>query len=230
MDGSTWRRYRLVTSRGDEPPFFLEPDNPGDWPQHFAAAGFDVLSRYCSTRLDDLGAGDARMPQALQRLGRAGVTIRPIDLSRFEEELRQVHTLSLDAFAGNFLYTPIRCEQFLAMYRPLREHLRRETVLLAEQAGELLGFVFGIPDLAQAQRGEAVDTIIIKTVAVRPGVRLAAGLGSILVDQCQQAAKRLGMGRAIHALMHENNRSRQIARGGGRLIREYALFARRLTP
>src|SRR5262245_39955865 len=32
MDGNTWERYRLVTERGDEPPFFLEPDNPDDWP------------------------------------------------------------------------------------------------------------------------------------------------------------------------------------------------------
>src|SRR5690348_14548222 len=27
MDGSTNRRYRLLTERGTEPPFFLEPDN-----------------------------------------------------------------------------------------------------------------------------------------------------------------------------------------------------------
>ena len=32
LDGSTWRRYRLVTERGVEPPFFMEPDNPDDWP------------------------------------------------------------------------------------------------------------------------------------------------------------------------------------------------------
>src|SRR5688572_23781145 len=26
MDGNTWRRYRLLTERGTEPPFFMEPD------------------------------------------------------------------------------------------------------------------------------------------------------------------------------------------------------------
>src|SRR5580700_3002569 len=30
MDGNTWRRYRLLTQRGQEPPFFLEPNNPDD--------------------------------------------------------------------------------------------------------------------------------------------------------------------------------------------------------
>jgi hypothetical protein len=35
LDGTTWRRYRFVVARGDEPPFFLEPDNPEDWPAHW---------------------------------------------------------------------------------------------------------------------------------------------------------------------------------------------------
>lgn len=40
LDGNTWRRYRLVTQRGEEPPFFLEPDNPDAYPHYFEAAGF----------------------------------------------------------------------------------------------------------------------------------------------------------------------------------------------
>lgn len=35
MDGNTWRRYRLLTGRGPERPFFLEPDNPDEWPAFF---------------------------------------------------------------------------------------------------------------------------------------------------------------------------------------------------
>ncbi|MGH7318902.1 MAG: hypothetical protein ACRELA_04650, partial [Candidatus Rokuibacteriota bacterium] len=40
IDGSTWRRYRLIVERGTEPAFFLEPDNPDDWPAQFRAGGF----------------------------------------------------------------------------------------------------------------------------------------------------------------------------------------------
>jgi adenine deaminase len=43
MDGNTWRRYRLVTDRGTEPPYFMETTNPDDWPAHYAAAGFTPL-------------------------------------------------------------------------------------------------------------------------------------------------------------------------------------------
>src|SRR5688572_2838826 len=48
MDGNTWQRYRLVTQQGQEPPFFLEPENPADWPDHFARGGFMTLARYFS--------------------------------------------------------------------------------------------------------------------------------------------------------------------------------------
>jgi len=48
MDGSTWRRYRLLTDRGSEPLFFLEPDNPDDWPGHFTSAAFSPLAHYFS--------------------------------------------------------------------------------------------------------------------------------------------------------------------------------------
>ena len=37
MDGNTWRKYRFVTDRGIEPPFFLEPENPVEWPRQFLA-------------------------------------------------------------------------------------------------------------------------------------------------------------------------------------------------
>lgn len=225
MDGNTWRRYRFLTDRGDEPPFFMEPDNPDDWPAHFTAAGFAPLATYFSGLNADLSVTDPRVPDALDRLANDGIGIRTIQLDRFEDELRAIHALSLEAFAGNFLYTPISADEFLAMYAPIRPHLRPELVLMAEREHSLLGFMFGVPDLAQAQRGGAIDTAIAKSIAVKPG-RSGAGLGSVLMDQFQQAARRLGYRRVIHALMHEGNRSRQMVAKFGRPIRQYTLYAR----
>lgn len=229
MDGSTWRSYRLVTWHGDAPQFFLEPGNPPAYPRYFEAAGFAPLAGYLSTLNLDLAVDDPRVPAALDRLRGQGIAIRPLDPSRFEEEMRAVHELSLAAFADNFLYTPIRFEQFLDLYLPLRPLLRPELVLLAERAGQLVGFVFGLPDMLEAKRGERVRTLIVKTVAVRPE-RACAGLGAVLVDQCQQAARRLGFTRAIHALMHDANPSRNIAARYGSLMRRYTLYSRAAAP
>jgi GNAT superfamily N-acetyltransferase len=223
MDGNTWRSYRLVTDPGTEPPFFLEPTNPPNWPQHFVAAGFTPIATYYSALNADLTITDPRIPATLERLQSSGIRIRNIQLDRFDAELSAVHDLSLESFAGNYLYTPIAKEEFLAMYEPIKAHLLPRLVLLAEQGDQLVGFMFGLPDLLEARRGEKVRTAIAKTMAVQPG-QAGAGLGSVLMDLFQQSARQLGFTRVIHALMHETNRSRAISSRYGRPIRRYTLF------
>ena len=48
LDGNTWRSYRFVTERGNARPFFLEPNNPDEWPGHFGDIGFSALAHYVS--------------------------------------------------------------------------------------------------------------------------------------------------------------------------------------
>lgn len=228
MDGSTWHRYRLLTERGTEPPFFLEPDNPDDWPQHFTDAGFVPLATYTSALNPDLNRVDARSDRRRAELQRNGITLRTIDVERFDVELGAIHELSLVAFAHNFLYSPIGLDAFLASYTPIRAHLVPELVLLAEREGQLVGFIFGIPDLMESARGEPLRTVIIKSMAVHPGCG-GSGLGGLLMDDCQRAARRLGFERAIHALMHETNRSRNISARYGKVIRRYTLYEKRLS-
>jgi GNAT superfamily N-acetyltransferase len=227
VDGNTWQRYRLLTERGTEPPFFLEPDNPDEWPGQFTDAGFAPLAQYCSALNSDLAAGGARLPEASRRIAELCVTIEALRPERFEAEMRRVHALSLLSFRDNFLYTPISEADFLAQYAPLRAHLRPDLVLLAERNGELIGYIFAVPDLLQAQRGRRVDTAVIKTMAVHPEQR-GIGLGGLLMARCEQAARDAGLTRAIHALFHEANPSGRISGRTARVIRRYTLFARPL--
>lgn len=228
MDGSTWHRYRLLTVRGGEPPFFLELDNPDDWPSHFTSSGFDSLAHYFSSLNADLVQRDPRVPRAQARLETAGITIRPLDLNNFDDDLRRIFAVAEVSFRPNFLYTPISEEAFLALYQPLREYVHPELVLIAEQEGRPVGFLFATPDWLQAQRRQAIDTAIVKTVAVLPD-RTYAGLGAVLGDLCHQRCVGLGYRRAIHALMHENNVSLNLSHRTGTPIRRYALYAKRLA-
>ncbi len=72
MDGSTNQRYRLLTERGTEPPFFLEPDNPDDWPAHFTSSGFAPLANYCSALQTGLNQADPRFPALVKRFAAEG--------------------------------------------------------------------------------------------------------------------------------------------------------------
>lgn len=229
MDGTTWRRYRLVVERGDEPPFVLEPDNPDEWPAHWRLAGFDELAGYTSALVDPIPADDPRTTALGARVEHAGISIRTIDLAHVDRELDRIFTLSLQAFSDNFLYTPISHPEFLAQYHAVLPHVHPELVLLAEHDGELVGFMFALPNVIEARSRGCIATVIMKTLAVAPSAR-GSGLGTLLVARVQHAARALGMSRAIHALMHEENLSRRISDHGARTIRRYALFGRRLTP
>lgn len=226
MDGTTWRRYRLVTWRGDEPPFFMEPTNDEEEPRWWSAAGFAPWHTYRSSVVDDLVDHDPRLEAVAARLADDGVRVRTIDPRRLRDELCALHALAVRAFQGNALYTDLVLDEFLAMYLPVERVLVPELTLVAERDGEPAGFVFALPDLARAERGEPVDTLVVKTLAVDPG-RRCAGLGKLLLERVQHAAHERGFRRAIHALMHDGNASTRLGRGA-RTIRRYALFAREL--
>ena len=228
IDGNTWRSYRFVTERGSERPFFLEPDNPDEWPDHFSSAGFTVIARYASAVTEDLGLHDTRCAAAERRLATNGVTIRSLNCGAIDEELRRIHALSRRAFERNFLYVPLDEQEFVDQYRRLLPFVCPELVLLAEHEGDLVGLLFAVPDILRARGGSPLDTVVIKTVAVAPG-RAYTGLGSVLVAEAHNRAARTGYTRAIHALMHEQNVSRNISRRYARTFRRYALFAKRLT-
>lgn len=224
MDGSTWRRYRLLTERGSEPTFFLELDNPDDWPGHFERSGFEPMAQYYSALCDDLAAIPSADASALRA---DGFTLRPIDLARIGAELSDLWALAADAFAGNFLYTTISQDEFCAMYKALLPVLRPELILLAERAGRAVGFGFSVPDVLQARRGKPIDTFVFKTLAVASDMG-QRGIGKWIFDETLRAARALGLRRAIFALIHECNPSGRLAHPHGRDFRRYTLYARRL--
>ncbi|MEO0587505.1 MAG: GNAT family N-acetyltransferase [Planctomycetota bacterium] len=229
MRGSTWQRYRLVTERGERPQFFMEPWTTDDDRSAFEESGFAPIAHYFSSEVTALSIEDPRLVRVEQRLAKLGVDLRPIDPARFDHDLDAVYRLSVAAFERNPFYSPIGREAFVAMYRPIRRHLVPDLVTLAERGDELVGFVFGLPDLEQAARGEPIDTAVIKSLA-RASDRVYSGLGALLLQRCQQAAQRLGYQKAIHALMHEDNASLRVSDRYARPFRRYALYGRRTQP
>ena len=226
MDGSTWHDYRFVTWRGGDPPFWLEPDHPDDWPCHFEQAGFEVLANYWSSRCDDLDMFP-RHSALDARLHAQGFAVRALDLTRLDVEIELLWRLASDAFAGNFLYTPISLAEFRCLYAAVIPRISPQFVLFAEHQRQAVGFLFSFPDLAQAARGEAVDTLVVKTLGVARA-RGGRGIGNWLVERAISQARASGLRRAIFALMHEDNPSRHVGRGAMRDFRRYSLFARAL--
>ncbi len=243
LDGSTWRRYRLVTQREvrpqskahrqdpliGEPPFFLEPDNPSAYPVHWEAAGFRPFCLYHSSLTEDLSWRDPRVERVRNRLTQRGVQLRMLreDQTEFERDLRAIYRMSLSSFGTALLSAPLGEEAFLQLYRPLRRYLLPTLVWLAHQEDKLVGYIFALPDWKEVQRTGHQKTLVVKTLACRPGRELA-GLGAWLLDHIHHQAYSLGFRRAIHALMSQQSLSCQLSARFGQVFRRYTLFAQEL--
>lgn len=232
VDGDTWHKYRWVVDEVDESseeaPFFLEPTNSPAYPLYFELAGFEAKWHYLSAKTFDLSIVDVRIEGITEKMNAAGVTIRPLDLSDTEAELDRIYDVSLESFKNNVLYTPIEKEAFKAMYAQVMPYVKSELVWLAERDGASVGFAFAVPDYNALIRGEQIDTVVFKTIAILPEPELA-GLGTMLAEQIRSEARQLGFTKLIYALIFEDNRSKSIPlRHGAKVIRKYTLYAKEL--
>ncbi|WP_435102014.1 hypothetical protein [Arhodomonas sp. AD133] len=216
MDGDTWHNYRLVTESDGSSPFLMEPTSAPAQLNAFTSAGFNAISTYFSARTSsETSQGPA--PAHVE-----DITIEPWNGMDPEGHFNRVFDLSCQAFAANPFYTPIDRDTFLALYMPYVPMLKPELVLMAyDRAGELVGFLFGIPDY---HTGRDPDTAILKTYA-----SLKRGVGYRLNHAFHVTAQQLGFPTVIHALVHDNNASAKRSRQhGGSVFRRYALMGLRL--
>lgn len=215
MDGDTWHSYRTIIQSDGSAPFALEPQSGPFDHAALTAAGFAPISEYVSARarlLDTLGPAPVAMP---------GITITTWDGTDAEALISRLFVMSGSAFAGNHFFKPIGLDEFLALYRPILPMLDPRHILFAHSDnGDLVGFLFGYPD----RRAQHKPSAVLKTYA--SGLK---GVGHLLADHYHRRALELGHETVIHALMHENNVSKdRSTRHKAEIFRRYALMGRKL--
>ena len=219
IDGDTWHRYRVALP-SEERGFFLDLQSPPWQAAQWRDSGFAPIAEYLSTEIAVGAVDTGRIEQATEDFTRLGVTIRKIDPRRFESELALIHDIACRSFDGNFLYTPIALEEFIALYRPVLPAVDPELVEIAvDAAGAPVAFCFALPDL-MAPAG----TRVIAKTAGRIRRHDLRGLGSHLIERVHLTARRMGCSSVIHALMYESNRSRKVLGDVARTIRRYELY------
>ena len=227
LDGNTWRRYRLITERGDAMPFFLEPDNPDDWPDHFRNSGFRTLANYVSEINPQMAIRQPELGSLRQKFTKLGVSIEPVSETESADDMSGIYDVICESFKDAFLYTKLDQESFQQMYAPLLQQVDPRLLLLARHAGRVVGFVFAPPDYLQQAYHGRIDTIVIKTIAILPDKRYR-GLGRLLIVDMLKNALDMRYTTAVSALMQTDNRSQAISSACAGPMRRYELFARSL--
>jgi len=228
MDGNTWRRYRFVTERGTAKPFFLEPDNPDDYPIHFQRHGFGSLASYVSEINPAMAVRQPELGTLRSKMDALGIEIGSIDVADPAADLDGIYDVVCQGFKDAFMYTQLDRDSYRQMYAPFFREVDPRLMLIARQHGEVVGFIFSPPDLLQRTYQEKVDAIVIKTIAIQPRKEFS-GLGRVLIVDLLENALAMGFTTAISAMMHAENRSQKISSGCAGPMRRYSLFARDLS-
>lgn len=229
MNGSTWRNYRWVTTPGEEPPFFLEPSNPPEYPQYLEREGFQPIVRYFSALTCDMNAGQTRLARLESRFAQRGVETRSLSETTFDADIEAILALTTTAFRQNPFFDLPDPQAFYLQCHQLRKIAPLDHVRLAFHGDALVGFVFAVPDFCQAERGVPVDTLVVKTLAVSPEARYM-GLGAMLLMRLKRDAAAGGYRRAIHALARRDCVVERVSLRMARPMRGYTLFGKVLEP
>jgi len=148
MNFSTNEECGLLVQNFLSPPFVMMTYNPPYYLDLLEANGYqkarDLLAFWYPV--------GKRIPERLERIvGKVmkkeeGLTVRHVDMKRFEKDLDAVRVVYNEAWEKNWGFVPMTEEEIDHLARKLKPLLAPEIVNLAFVDGEPAGFAMGLPD------------------------------------------------------------------------------------
>ena len=250
---STNEEVGLLVEGHANPPMFMMSHDPRYTPARIEEQGYgrakDIFAYTCSVT-DDLPA------PILRRIRKGlppGVTLRMLDMSRFEAEVDTLTGILNDAWSGNWGFTPTTEAETKALASTLRLLIDKRLTWFAEIDGETVGFMILLPNINEAIAdlkgklfpfGWAKLIWRLKIRGVKTGrvplmgvKRKVAGslrgqlLPFLLIDTVAQAARKLGYARyELSWVLEDNAAMRRICdAGGARVYKTYRLYQKTLA-
>lgn len=135
----------------DSSPVLMMSYNPPYYPE--------LMERFGLAKAKDLYAykilKEGGIPQRLRRMAakieqKEGLTIRPINMKDFDNELKRIKVIYNNAWSKNWGFVPMTDAEFDHLAKQLKPLVVPELVLMAEVKGEPAGFSLTLPDYNQA--------------------------------------------------------------------------------
>ena len=156
MNFDIWHGYRLMTRGFERKPFYGEPYNKPYYAEFFEHYGFTPKQHWHTFEI----SGHAEL-QHLTRtessrfsaLTAQGYRFPAIDLARYRDELRKLHSVLSRSFAGFLGFTMLSSAEFERLFLPMRHAVHPRLFLFAyDPAGHLCGFAVALREVSAAIR------------------------------------------------------------------------------
>lgn len=142
----------LLVDGFDTPPMVMMGHDPAYTGRRVEEQGYakakDVYAYLCDPTAD--------LPEIVVRRVRrglpAGVTLRELDMSRYDEEVVSLTEILNDAWAGNWGFTPTTEAETRQLAKALKPVIEKRMTLFAEIDGEPAGFIVLLPNVNEAIR------------------------------------------------------------------------------
>ena len=151
------QEWGLVVEGFEPSPVIMAPYNPPYYDSHLGSFGLqkikDLLCWYISA------AEGYQVPARILELTdavreRYDVHIRPLDMQRYDEEVKIIIELANSTIIDNWGYSPVTDAEVRAMARDMKPALQPDSVLFAEDRdGRVIGFAITLPDVNSLLKG-----------------------------------------------------------------------------
>ena len=138
----------LLVEGDPGPPYLMMPHNPPWYLDRLAEQGFEkAIDLLALLMQDSAEAGVARWRRIAERIrSRSGAHVRPIDMSRFEEEVRLILDIFNDAWRDNWGFVPMNEGELVLLAKELRPVFDPRFCGFVVVGGQDVGFHLALPD------------------------------------------------------------------------------------
>jgi len=200
--------FGLLVDGFDSDPYVANPHNSAYYPAIYEALGLRQVMDWYGYYVDWRMPGVQRMKRVGERLlaRHPEITIRPIDLSRFDEEKMKLREIYKDAWEQNWGHVRLTDAEFDFIAAGLREVVDPDLCLIAEVGGRTAGIAVTLPDMNQVvlMRKRTINRVRVFMLGVAQEFQ-SLPLGAALYARSFDVGSSKGLGQGEASLILENN-------------------------
>ena len=148
IDYSTNYVCGLLIDGFEHPPTILTAHNPPYYAELIQSCGFKKEIDFYAWWFDDPSSAVVRLRKLASRLQpRIRFTIREGDARNLQTERERLRRIYNEAWKVNWGFVPFTEAEFAHLTKEMKPLLRFDFTAIAEQDGEPIGFIIGLPDI-----------------------------------------------------------------------------------